>query len=569
MTTSCRVRAFLAGLAFLAVAALTPLAPARADGLQKFTGYATPGAPPDVVKPNGEIISAADEPKAFGGSLYFMVLDRGEGLGNDTWGTKIKDFDQTFQAGLDGSLKPSPGIDKKARYLYLYQVINDRGSPSPISDVTIRLIIDPALITSWGYFGPPHPKDLKAKLAVGAGVGFLSDDTVKNVIVPMSTDHHVGPAKRPFEPDAPREMVPNPYGLGQIKINNAVKAVADDPEAEDKGRTPATVLLLDTADFKGAPPIHTQGRLVGYDITAGSRMVRSDLALPPAPGALAGAGGPIEAAYTASGLAPFVGAGYGGYGMGGVFSTLQPVIFANADAEGRPDSSRSPAIRAVFYQDEGDTAVKPGERSVLFGFTSNFPPLFEATRLRGALLPKGAATPAAANGGDVLPASNVSVDASEIPTPVAFEQGGGAAAGGTVGGTLGGETAIGGGGFGGGGGFPGVGGGFGGGLGAGGGTGAGGGFGGNTGNGQQAQQQQQQPVTTPGINNVISIKVQQQQQQQQKQQQQQQQHQHQNTTPTPGNVVPEPASLASALLGLPFLFLFLRRKKRTAPPVAT
>ena len=161
-------------------------------------------------------------------------------------------------------------------------------------------------------------------------------------------------------------------------------------------------------------------------------MVRSDVALPPAPGALGGAVGPVEAAYTVPGLAPYAGAGYGAFGMGealglnGAFSTLQPVIFANADAEGRPDSSRSPAIRAVFYQDEGDTAVKPGERSVLFGFTSNFPPLFEATRLQGALLPKGAATPAAANGGDVLPASNVSVDASEIPTPVAFEQGGGA-----------------------------------------------------------------------------------------------------------------------------------------------
>ena len=288
MTTPCRMRAFLAGLAFLA-AALAPLAPARADGLQKFTGYATPGVPPDVVKPNGDVISAADEPKAFGGSLYFMVLDRGDGHGNDAWGTKIKDFDQNFQAGLDGALKPSPGLDKKARYLYLYQVINDRGSPSPISDVTIRLIIDPALITSWGYFGPAHAKDPKAKLGVGTGVGFLSDDRVKNVIVPMSTEHHVGPAKRPFVPDAPRETVPNPYGLGEIKTNNDVKPVADDPEAEDKGRAPAAVLLLDTADFKGAPEIHTRGRLVGSDVTQGSRMARSDAALPPAPEALGGA----------------------------------------------------------------------------------------------------------------------------------------------------------------------------------------------------------------------------------------------------------------------------------------
>ena len=123
-----------------------------AEGLQRYTGYANPGTPSDIVKPNGDIISAADEPKAFGGTIYFMVLDRGEGSGNDTWGSKIKDFDRQYKNGVDDALKPSPGLDKKARYLYLYQVINDRGSKSPLQEATIRLIIDPALITSWGYF---------------------------------------------------------------------------------------------------------------------------------------------------------------------------------------------------------------------------------------------------------------------------------------------------------------------------------------------------------------------------------------------------------------------------------
>ena len=566
MTTSCRVRALLAGLAFTA-GALAPLAPARAEGLQKFTGYATPGTPPDVVKPNGDIISAADEPKAFGGSLYFMVLDRADGQGSDTWGTKIKDFDMTYQAGLDGALKPSPGLDKKARYLYLYQAINDRGSPSPISTVTIRLIIDPALITSWGYFGPAHANDPKAKLGAATGVGFLSDASVKNVIVPMSTDYHAGPPKRPYMPNAPRMSVPNPYGLGQIGINNPVKAVADDPEAENTGRAPATVLLLDTADFKGAPEIHTAGRLVGYDITQGSRLGRSDMALPAVMPDAEGRGvGAVGAAYTAPGLVPYLPSDFGMFGAGlpvglPTAPTLRPVIFANPDPEGRIDSSRSPAIRAVFYQDEGDTAVKPGERSVLFGFTSNFPPMFEALRLRGVSLAKGVATPAAANGGDVLPAANVGVDASEVPTPVAFEQGSApAAGGGTAAGTLGGGETATGGGFGAAGGIPG----FGsaaGGLGAGGGAGAGGATGGATGNqtgtNQQAQQQQQQP--TNGGNN-ITINVQQQQQQKQ----QQKQHQDQNNNNTPGNVVPEPASLASALLGVPFLFLFMRRRKQAS-----
>ena len=103
-------RAILAGLAFLA-AVLAPLAPpeARAEGLQRFTGYADPGIPNDTVKPNGEIVSAADAPGAFGGTIYFSVFDRTEGRNNDTWDTGIKDFDKRFQPGVDDVLKPSPG----------------------------------------------------------------------------------------------------------------------------------------------------------------------------------------------------------------------------------------------------------------------------------------------------------------------------------------------------------------------------------------------------------------------------------------------------------------------------
>ena len=198
------------------------------------------------------IISAADEPKAFGGSIYFMVLDRGEGHGNDTWGTKIKDFDPTFQAGLDDALKPSPGLDKKARYLYLYQVINDRGSPSPISRSDHSPHHRPRPHHVVGLLRAAPTKDPRRRLGVGTGVGFLSDASVKNV---GRADVHRAP-RRPgqaaLRAETPRaRRSPNPYGLGQIKVNNAVKAVADDPEAENTGRTPATVLLLDTRRLQG------------------------------------------------------------------------------------------------------------------------------------------------------------------------------------------------------------------------------------------------------------------------------------------------------------------------------
>ena len=59
--------------------------------------------------------------------------------------------------------------------------------------------------------------------------------------------------------------------MSQIKVGNAPKAIADDPEAEDTGRTPVTVVLLKSADFEGAPEIHTQGRLVSHGPPPGPR----------------------------------------------------------------------------------------------------------------------------------------------------------------------------------------------------------------------------------------------------------------------------------------------------------
>jgi len=554
MTTRRQFGATIAGLAFMA-GALAPLTPStvRAEGLQRYTGYANPGTPSDVVKPNGDIISAADEPKAFGGSVYFMVLDRGEGRGNDSWGSKIKDFDLQYKNGVDDALKPSPGLDKRARYLYLYQIINDRGSKSPIHEATIRLVIDPALITSWGYFA----RSKEDNKAVAQGIGFTTDadGKIKGGVIPISTENPVGPVKRAFVQDAPRVSAPHPYGLSAIEVGNPPKAVADDPEGQDTGRAPVAVVLLRSADFQGAPEIHTHGRLVGYDADRTGRYNVGAGALPVSTPYTDGLG--VGAAYDSPRFGGFesdLGTSSGQFGEGLSLNapTLapRPVIYASPDADGRPDSSRSPAIRAVFYDVEGDIPVRQGERSVLFGFTSNFPPMFEAGRLRGSEFVKAAGIADAPAAGS----ANLTVDASEIPTPVAFEQptGGGVAAGGgigTVAGSLGGGDVGGGSGGGFGGGIPGFGGGTGGGLSGGGGTSGGGG---QTGNGQQAQQQQQQPIPTP--NNGITITQQQQQQQQQQQEQEQ-------DNGGGGNVVPEPASLASALLGVPFLFLFLRRKK--------
>ncbi len=260
MRLPCRVRAFLAGLAFLA-AVLAPLAPptARAEGLQRFTGYANPGTPSDKILANGEIDSTADAPKAFGGSIYFMVLDRGEGRGDDTWGTGIKSFDTQFQTGLDDALKPSPGLDKKARYLYLYQVVNDRGSKSPIHEVTIRLIIDPALITSWGYFA-----EAKKAQGQGPGAGRASASRrdgadAKVVVAPVSTEHPVGPVKRPFVAGRPARIGPEALRDGPDQGRQRPQGDRRRPRGREHRPHAGGGGAARERRLPGAPEIHTAG----------------------------------------------------------------------------------------------------------------------------------------------------------------------------------------------------------------------------------------------------------------------------------------------------------------------
>ena len=143
----------------------------------------------------------------------------------------------------------------------------------------------------------------------------------------------------------------------------------------------------------------------------------------------------VDSGFKALGLAQ------GGQTPGPAASLLHPVVFEYVDADGKPDPTRSPAIRAVFYDAEGDVPVEKGERSVVFGFTSNFPPSMEDGRLRGSepvklmgredgMLRRSdllsvayrpgrrrlAIERVAAEG-----AANLVTDADEVPTPVASE----------------------------------------------------------------------------------------------------------------------------------------------------
>src|SRR5207253_3720299 len=132
-------------------------------------GFTRPGNPPDETLPNGKIRYVAWDPanrdEVIGGTIYWMVLEQ-TGSDTDSWGTSVSKFNDLFREGKDFQNRFSPALDTSAKYLYLYQVVNDRGldplpvKPAanteiptrPIARSSLRLLVDPREITSWGYF---------------------------------------------------------------------------------------------------------------------------------------------------------------------------------------------------------------------------------------------------------------------------------------------------------------------------------------------------------------------------------------------------------------------------------
>jgi hypothetical protein len=507
------------------LAALLAAPAVRADSLEDYTGYTRPGTPSDRLK-GGKVIfvgETAAGKNGIGGTVYFMVLELGRGEKGDRWATGVKDLDKNFQPGVDWKDASSPDLDSEARYLYLYQVVNDRKTTGPLQGATVQLLVDPELITSWGHFTNVgftfRAKKGGAYRAISATVQGVSDR----------------PRDRMYRKIAPAILPAISYGLGQI--------LAGKKKGPDPGYQPDRVQLLLDVEFPGA----------GY---ATSRR-RGQIA---------------RTGWAAQYNNPF---GMGGYGPNMYAPSWlspagqSPFSYTPTGPSGMVARSRYAALRAVW---NGDNLLLKGRRSVVFGFTSNQPPTFAGLRLRGfrggKAIPKGVA--AAIRSGALL------VAVGEVPSPVAPE--GAAGVSGFTGlGTLGGQgLGFGGGGFGGGGGFPG----FGGGIGATGfpgnagatGGGTGGGTGSGNGNGTaiptQTQQQQQPNTITNSVNLNVVNQQQQQQKQKQQQQQQQQQQQRQNQNQRQANVVPEPAAVVMALIGLPFLILLGRRKVlKTSPTI--
>ncbi len=160
----------------------------------EVSGYTRPGNPDDKFTGEGELIrqlgfegEGVKKFKIMGGTVYFAVFKNTGLVEGDTFGTGMASFDAKFEAGRSFQDSMSPRYDKNAKYLYLYQIVNDRNLDPRINQVkgakgdggikvplfdpnvkvdaktappvtediasfALKLITDPRYITSWGHF---------------------------------------------------------------------------------------------------------------------------------------------------------------------------------------------------------------------------------------------------------------------------------------------------------------------------------------------------------------------------------------------------------------------------------
>ena len=136
-------------------------------------GYTRPGTPDDIVTSDNKIIPVNQgfEKKAILGATVYYAVYENKNREGDPFGTGFPGLEGAFVAGQGNTGK----LSTQAKYLYLYQIVNDRGI-DPVGEVTkdgirfaanpgsgdlksqdvgsfnLKLNVDPSFITSWGYF---------------------------------------------------------------------------------------------------------------------------------------------------------------------------------------------------------------------------------------------------------------------------------------------------------------------------------------------------------------------------------------------------------------------------------
>jgi hypothetical protein len=513
-------------------------------------GFTRPGSPPDQARsgklvPGGYLAGNPDF-RGLGGTVFFAVyrLTREQG---DVWGTGVKDFDTTFVPGVDYNETGSPGLDTRARYLYLYQIVNSRGldpiSPAifagntekgtrPIASAAVRLRVDPRYITSWGHFKSegltlavkPAHLDGKKDSGVAGGAGEKKDGAAR----PAVEEDKEGTLRMAVsvDPSILGALDMNAYlwnapahKLERVRVNSATLHLADSPASKELEKRAQAMKINKTRPAAWAEEMLKSART----------------AMPPA---------------------------------------LVRLVTSEADAR---------LFLQADWTPTGPGLLNLADHSTVFGFTTDLPPVPEPVGIadpegRPALLPMLGSLDGDGPAAAPVPGADGAVPAKFEEEDLVLAVGPGAVAGvapGTVVGpvqpatltpTFTGPTGLGNalpnvGGFGAGIPFASVGG-----IGTApapffGGGGVSGGGGGTVGTTTGTPANNGNQTQTTSINTNISLQNQQSQSQAQAQAQAQSQSQSQSQS-TSQHVVPEPAAMVLGLLGLPVLLVLSRYRRR-------
>jgi hypothetical protein len=223
------------------------------DELRGFVGYTSPHSNESIrknfsPKDGGSITPVAipeekpAQPRLLSGTVYYMVFERDGANPGDPWGTGMDKFTGVFRAGIDFNGSSSPQLDTTAKYLYLYQVINDRQTTPPIESVSVKLLVNAQEITSWGYFQ-------------GAGFATLAD---RGDVRPLSATNKID-AKTYRSPapalpvGAPLRITRVPTLRGEPEPKSADQIVQVTWDALDPALIPDYVLLLGSSDYDRQP----------------------------------------------------------------------------------------------------------------------------------------------------------------------------------------------------------------------------------------------------------------------------------------------------------------------------
>lgn len=251
---------------------LGPPAGVWADPLPDFTGYTRPGVPSGHVESkDGHILLVADNGEekkntVLGGSIYFTVIDTAlDTEENDVWRKMSRDMIRSFVPGKSSRGGSSPPFDSAARYVYLYQTVNDM--PNAIDAVrhTSVFLFDPELLTSWGHF-PGHGFSALA-----------ADKEEKNAIRPVSFDNAIDGDKRVYRKRDDYHLTDELLRIDVFPSRSKNEDIRPAAEGDDPVRNPTTVILSGWPDtYYRSYPWGPWGRRWGYTPGPSSRDRRGD-----------------------------------------------------------------------------------------------------------------------------------------------------------------------------------------------------------------------------------------------------------------------------------------------------